>query len=481
MNPAPDPRPPSPPTEPAPPPGRGASPPPTASSPPPTRDASPPDVAPLSLSALVAALAAGELSPVEAVEASLERCAVAQRYGAFVVVDDDGARRAARRLRRQGGALHGVPVAVKDLVDVAGLPTAAGRARGRVAAHDAAIVAALRAAGAIVLGKTRTDELGLGTSTPGAVDPRDPERSVGGSSGGSAIAVAVGAAALAVATDTAGSARIPAAACGVAGLCPSANGLPRGGVTSTAPSCDRVGLIAAGADDLALAWRALTGRGWARPSRVVTLARSALGPVDPDRADAADRAAAALAGAASLVDRDSSRDDTPPCAGRAAAASLVDPDRAAAVVRLAAPSLRAFGAPRAVLVTAEAAVRHRATDAEAPAVRAQLEYGAAVSAGELAAARRALDDLGAELRRGIGDGVLVLPTLPGPPPRWDEIVTVEDQLRSIGRLTRLCGPVNTSGLVAASVPYGTDAGGRPLAVQLVAASEAAVLGAALAL
>ena len=97
----------------------------------------------------------------------------AQAHGAFVVVDEDGARRAAARLpSRPRGPLHGVPLAVKDLIDVAGLPTALGRSRGRVAARDAAIVARLREAGAIVLGKTRTDELGLGALTPGASDPQ---------------------------------------------------------------------------------------------------------------------------------------------------------------------------------------------------------------------------------------------------------------------------------------------------------------------
>ena len=114
-----------------------------------------------------------------------------------------------------------------------------------MAAADAAIVARLREAGAIVLGKTRTDELGLGALTPGASDPRDATRSPGGSSGGSAIAVAVGAVPLALATDTAGSARIPAAACGVSGLCAAPDWIPAAGVSILAPSFDRLGLIAA--------------------------------------------------------------------------------------------------------------------------------------------------------------------------------------------------------------------------------------------
>ena len=97
----------------------------------------------------------------------------------------------------------------------------------------------------MIVGKTRTDELGLGALTPGASDPRDAGRSPGGSSGGSAIAVATGAALLALATDTAGSARIPAAACGVTGLCAAADWMPTDGVSILAPSFDRLGLIAA--------------------------------------------------------------------------------------------------------------------------------------------------------------------------------------------------------------------------------------------
>ena len=179
----------------------------------------------------------GDATPLEVLDACLSNLDAAQAHGAFVDIDEDGARRAAKALpRRPRGPLHGIPVAVKDLIDVAGLPTALGRAKGRVAERDAAIVARVREAGAVIVGKTRTDELGLGALTPGASDPRDAGRSPGGSSGGSAIAVATGAALLALATDTAGSARIPAAACGVAGLCAAATGCPPTGSRSSPPA-----------------------------------------------------------------------------------------------------------------------------------------------------------------------------------------------------------------------------------------------------
>jgi hypothetical protein len=125
------------------------------------------------------ALAAGQISPAELLEHCLARMPDAQRSGAFVTIDENGARRAAAALgRRQRGPLYGIPCAVKDLVDVAGLPTAAGRASGPVAREDAPIVAMLRAAGAVIVGKTRTDELGLATFTPGTHGPHDPGRTV---------------------------------------------------------------------------------------------------------------------------------------------------------------------------------------------------------------------------------------------------------------------------------------------------------------
>jgi Asp-tRNA(Asn)/Glu-tRNA(Gln) amidotransferase A subunit family amidase len=368
-----------------------------------------------SLAAVTRLLAAGDTSPLEVLDACLSSLDHAQEHGAFVVVDEDGARRAARALaRRPVGPLHGIPVAVKDLIDVAGLPTALGRSKGRVAERDAAIVARLREQGAVIVGKTRTDELGLGALTPGASDPRDPHRSPGGSSGGSAIAVATGAALLALATDTAGSARIPAAACGVAGLCAAADWMPTDGVSTLAPSFDRLGLIAATAQDLAAAWTALGGQIGDPPERVVTLADDQLGRVEPERLETARAAARQISGGA---------------------------------VELSAPSLPQFGPPRATVITAEAAERHHG---ETPAARAQLKAGAAHTRAEVHAARARLDELGTALQQAVGTGVLVTPTLPSKPPLWDELETTDAQLRATGRLTRLCGPVNGTRLVAVS-------------------------------
>jgi aspartyl-tRNA(Asn)/glutamyl-tRNA(Gln) amidotransferase subunit A len=368
-----------------------------------------------SLADVTRSLAAGDASPLEVLDACLSNLDDAQAHGAFVAIDEDGARRAAKQLPSDPkGPLHGIPVAVKDLIDVAGLPTALGRAKGVVAERDAAIVARLREQGAVIVGKTHTDELGLGALTPGASDPRDPHRSPGGSSGGSAIAVATGAALLALATDTAGSARIPAAACGVAGLCAAADWMPSDGVCTLAPTFDRLGLIAATAQDLGVAWAALGGAIGEPPDRVTTLADDQLGRVEPARLE-----------------------------GARAAAHHLSPRP----LELTTPSLPQFGRPRAIVITAEAAARHRG---ETPAARAQLKAGAARSPEAVRTARAELEGLGNELREAVGDGVLVLPTLPSKPPLWEDINDTDAQLRATGRLTRLCGPVNGARLVAVS-------------------------------
>ena len=126
------------------------------------------------------------------------------------------------------GPLHGVPIAVKDLIDIAGVPTtAASRVReGHTAAADAPVITHLRHAGAVLIGKTNLDEFAFGTTSEhsafgGVRHPLDPTRSPGGSSGGSAVAVATGMALAALGTDTGGSIRIPAAACGIVGLKPA--------------------------------------------------------------------------------------------------------------------------------------------------------------------------------------------------------------------------------------------------------------------
>ena len=237
---------------------------------------------PLSVTALAAEIRAG-LSPVALTEACLDRIA---RHNpslrALIHVDADGARAAAARAEaelRAGhdrGALHGIPVALKDVIDVAGQTTTGGSRLfdGTKAPKDAACVANLRAAGAVLIGKANLHELTAGThDNPWfgkVVNPRDPARGTGGTSSGSAAAVAAGFCALAVGSDTGGSNRSVAANTGLFGFKPTQGLVPAKGSLPTAPSLDCLGPIAASVAGIRAGLAALTGR--AMPDA---------GPVDP--------------------------------------------------------------------------------------------------------------------------------------------------------------------------------------------------------
>ncbi|WP_280395744.1 amidase [Nocardia brasiliensis] len=222
----------------------------------------------LTLADASAAMHAGRLSPVELVDSMLDRIEhVEPLLGAYVTVTADRARAAARQAereiarRRTRGALHGIPVALKDLIDVAGLPTtASSRVRtGHRAEADSAVTARLAEAGTALLGKTHTHEFAYGLTTPQTRNAWNPERVAGGSSGGSAVAVAAGAATFALGTDTGGSIRVPAALNGVVGLKPTYGLVSRHGVTALSWSLDHVGPITRTVADAALALTALAG------------------------------------------------------------------------------------------------------------------------------------------------------------------------------------------------------------------------------
>ncbi len=227
----------------------------------------------LALGELAARLRDGQADPVDLTRRSLAAIADVQpTLNAFVTVDAEGALRAAAQARDElsagldRGPLHGLPVAVKDLIDTAGLVTTMGSRHfaGHRPDRDAEVVRRLRAAGAVVVGKTTTHEFAYGptgdrsANGPGA-NPHDPTRMAGGSSAGSAAAVAAGLVPLALGTDTGGSVRIPAALCGVVGLRPSYGRLPTAGVFPLAPSLDCVGPLAGDVASTAVGWSVLAG------------------------------------------------------------------------------------------------------------------------------------------------------------------------------------------------------------------------------
>ena len=179
--------------------------------------------------------------------------------------------------RRAGGPLHGVPVAVKDMIDIAGHPRGNGNPHdmgAAPAAGDAAVVTALREAGAEVFAATSLLEYAAGAVHPGvpeARNPFDPGRTAGGSSGGSAALVGAGVCAVAVGTDTGGSIRIPAHYCGIAGFKPSFGTIDVAGVQPLSPSLDHVGLLAADVAVTTRVFAAITGQSAAAPPATLRL------------------------------------------------------------------------------------------------------------------------------------------------------------------------------------------------------------------
>ncbi len=215
----------------------------------------------------------GAVSPLEVVESSLRRIDhLDPSIGAFREVLYERAIEEARRRSDElagdewRGALHGVPVAIKELFDVESAVGCYGSTilADRVAVSDAAAVARWRQAGAIVVGTTRSHEFGWGITTQHAtlgstLNPWNRDRVPGGSSGGSAAAVATGMVPLALGSDTGGSIRIPACFCGVAGIKPTYGRVSKRGAVSLAPSLDHPGPLARTVPDLALGLSAMAG------------------------------------------------------------------------------------------------------------------------------------------------------------------------------------------------------------------------------
>lgn len=219
----------------------------------------------LSATDAVAAMRDGSMTAIAFAEALLARCEARADLNAFITLDANAVRagaRAADARRAAGetlGPLHGLPIPIKDSINTADLPTTAGTSALRhfYPAADASVVARLRAAGALILGKTNLHELSFGWTSSNMAyrpvrNPCDPTRIPGGSSGGTAAAVAAGMAPLGLAEDTQGSIRVPAALCGIAGFRPTTGRYPNDGCAPITPLFDQVGPHARCVTDLAL-------------------------------------------------------------------------------------------------------------------------------------------------------------------------------------------------------------------------------------
>jgi len=426
--------------------------------------APPPTLATAPLAQVAAALRRRTVSPLELLEAYQQRIGPAAELRAFITPPGERARREAQRAqqqlaRRQAGALLGVPIAVKDLFATRGLRTTAGSRilRDWVPSKDAGVVTRLRAAGAVIFGKTNLHEFAYGVTTANpwwgvARNPRDVRRSPGGSSGGSAIAVVAGLCAAALGSDTGGSIRIPASLCGCVGLKPTYGLLPLDGVVPLGWSLDHAGPLARTVEDAGILLDALSGgRAWKQAQRVTTrglrvgiLHDSVVKPVQPGVSRLVQEAAAAL-GRNGLRIRD-----------------VRVPEMAWTVVT------------QLVTLRAEASAAHarwiRARPrAYGPDVRIRLQLGALIAGADYVLAQRMRAKI-KDAVRGIFDeiDVLLLPTTPITAPIVGErTVHWRSGAEPVeSALVRLTAPFNLTGVPALSVPYG-EVSGLPVGLQLV--------------
>ncbi|NDZ74630.1 amidase [Streptomyces sp. SID10362] len=437
----------------------------------------------LSLTEAARAVRARELSPVELTESVLARVAAVEgRLGAYVTVAADTALatavRAEREISESGprGPLHGIPMALKDLIDAEGLPTTASShvRAGHVAEHDSGVAERLRAAGAVLVGKTHTHEFAYGLITPQTNNAWDHGRVAGGSSGGSAVAVAAGGATFAMGTDTGGSVRVPAALNGVVGLKPTYGLVPRTGVTSLSWSLDHVGPLTRTVRDAELVLSATAGHDPRDPASVP-------GPV-PDRFPGG-----GLRGLRVGVPRNYYFDRVAPEVEesvRGAIGRLAE--LGAELVDVEIPMARHIQAVQWGLMVPEATAYHerslRATpDLYAADVRVLLEAGALTSAGDYLRAQRARTMMREAWARMLdGVDVLAAPTVPmtAAEAGRDTVEWADGTTESVSdAYVRLCAPANITGVPALTLPVGHDRAGLPIGMQLMARPfrDAAVL------
>ena len=412
------------------------------------------------------------LSPVEVTRATLARIdALDGQLNSFITVMRDGAladaERAERALRDGDdlGPLQGVPIALKDLYQTRGVRTTGGSSilADCVPDEDAAVVERLRGAGAVLIGKNNLHEFAFGVTNENphygpTRNPHDPARVPGGSSGGSAAAVAAGLCWAALGSDTGGSIRLPAALCGVVGLKPTYGRVSRRGVLPLAWSMDHAGPLARTVEDVALVMQVIAGHD----------------PRDPGSADrpTPDFAAGLDAGVAGLrvgLLREYLGDDVAPdvaAAVRAAVETLGGLGAHIEVVTVPAAA-HALGASTAVLFAEAAAVHERwladHRDRYGADVRERLEMGARLRAVHYLKgqrARRAMLDAFSDLFERVD--LVATPTVPMVAPTFEEVRS-EAGRGGLVRFTRL---FNLLGLPACSQPCGAS-GGLPIGLQLV--------------
>ncbi|WP_327659463.1 MULTISPECIES: amidase [unclassified Streptomyces] len=429
----------------------------------------------MSLSQAAEAIGERQVSPVELADSVLSRIAqVEPDLGAYVTVTAERAREAARDAERDlsagryRGALHGVPMGLKDLIDVAGVATtASSRVRaGHRAQADSAVAARLAKAGAVLLGKTHTHEFAYGLTTPQTSNAWNTGRVAGGSSGGSAVAVASGMATYALGTDTGGSIRVPAALNGVVGLKPTYGLVPRRGVTSLSWSLDHVGPIARTVEDAALVLGALVGHDPDDPA--------SLSAPSTDYRPGPD---ASLAGLRVGVPRTYYFDHVQPEVEAEVRRAIEQLEELGArLVEIDIPMARYVQATQWGLMVPEATAYHEGTLRTVPElyqadVRTLLEAGELMPAGDYLRAQRSRALMREEWARVLRQvDVVAAPAVPATAVEASQgtLTWADGTVEAVSdAYVRLSSPANITGIPSLSVPVGHDTAGLPIGMQLL--------------
>ena len=417
-----------------------------------------------------------KISPVELLNATLERIErLNPELNAFITIAAERALEDARRAQREisrgknRGPLHGIPLPIKDNIETQGIRTTAG---SKILSHfipdrDADVVSALRQAGAVIIGKTNLHEFAYGITNENphygaARNPWDTTRVSGGSSGGSAVAVASGLGFGSVGTDTGGSIRIPAALCGIVGLKPTFGRVSTRGVVPLSVSLDHVGPLARSVDDVSLLLATISSK--EHPFR----AAAASEPKGKSR-----RARFTLGWPRNFF---FDRVDDEILAAIEAAVKLLE--KRGAIVRQISLSHIADSADAGTnIALAEALNFHQSSgfyparaNEYGPDVRARLEQGAKISAADYLHALGERPRIAAEFDAALAEvDAIVAPSAPIPAPRVGETVVrirgEEETVRSA--LVRVSRPANFTGHPALSIPCGTTSEGMPIGLQLI--------------
>ncbi len=424
-------------------------------------------------------LRSGKVSPVELTRECLTRIEKLNPVlNAFITITADSAMAEARRAETEitrgewRGPLHGIPLALKDLIDTAGVRTTAASAlfKDRIPAEDAEVVKRLKAAGAVLLGKQNLHEFAYGGSSLvsyfGDVhNAWNPEHIAGGSSGGSATAVAAGMCYGAIGTDTAGSIREPASLCGVVGLKPTFGAVSTRGVIPLSQSLDHVGTIARTVEDAAIIFQAIAKetdvvQGWGSASpvriedppahklRIAVPRKFFCEELDPEVTSAFEQALTVLSTMSDISE-----------------------------INLEVPIDRTLQKAESYAYHCEF-VRQSPELYQSETLR-RIRTGEGISPEDAARCKRELQEARKQIASVFNDvDLLITPTTPTPAPVISELKANPDLLRPRELvLLRNTRPMNVWGLPAISVPCGFTQSGLPIGLQIIGShwGEAKVL------